>query len=102
MVSAEKYVQHAAISPDGNRALIEARGEIFSLPAVDGFVKDLTRTTGFAERYPAWSPDGKTIAYWSDQSGEYELWLRPAGEEGPPKNNQLWCGIQVWINLVAG
>ncbi len=46
MVTAEKYVQHAAVSPDGNRALMEARGEIFSLPAVDGFVKNLTRTTG--------------------------------------------------------
>jgi tricorn protease len=85
MVSAEKYVQHAAVSPDGNRVLMEARGEIFSLPAVDGFVKDLTRTTGAGERYPAWSPDGKTIAYWSDQSGEYELWLQPAGKEESPR-----------------
>lgn len=85
MVSAEKYVQHVSIGPDGKRALIEARGEIFSLPAVDGVVKDLTRTTGAGERYPAWSPDGKTIAYWSDQSGEYELWLAPAGGEGAPE-----------------
>ncbi|HEY4154281.1 MAG TPA: PDZ domain-containing protein, partial [Puia sp.] len=85
MVSAEKFVQHAAISPDGKRALIEARGEVFSLPARDGFVKDLTRTTGAGERYPAWSPDGKTLAYWSDQSGEYELWVVPADGEGTPK-----------------
>ena len=60
--------------PDGNRVLVEARGDIFSVPAKDGYVKDLTRTSGVAERYPAYSPDGKTIAYWSDESGEYELY----------------------------
>lgn len=78
---ADKYIQHAFISPDGNRVLMEARGQIFSLPAENGYVKDLTRTPGAAERYPAWSPDGKTIAYWSDQSGEYELWLMEPGKE---------------------
>jgi tricorn protease len=81
--SAEKYVQHASISPDGNRVLVEARGEIFSLPAENGFVKNLTRSSGTAERNPTWSPDGKSFAYWSDQSGEYELWLAENGKEGP-------------------
>ena len=80
---AEKYVQHLDISPDGNRALVEARGDIFSLPADKGFIEDLTRTSGTAERYPAWSPDGKNIAYWSDESGEYELWMKPYGEGKP-------------------
>ncbi|MBS1668260.1 MAG: PD40 domain-containing protein [Bacteroidetes bacterium] len=75
LVNAEKYIDHANISPDGNRVLIEARGDLFSLPAENGFVKDLTQTSGIAERYPSWSPDGKTIAFWSDQSGEYELWM---------------------------
>ncbi|MBC7827668.1 MAG: PD40 domain-containing protein [Chitinophagaceae bacterium] len=78
---AEKYIQHAFISPDGNRALIEARGQIFSVPAENGYVKDLTRTPAAAERYPAWSPDGKTVAYWSDESGEYELWMMEPGKE---------------------
>ena len=84
-VTAEKYVQHAAISPDGNRVAVEARGDIFSVPAENGFVKNITRTSATAERYPAWSPDGNTIAYWSDQSGEYELWLAQPGKEGAPK-----------------
>ncbi|MDH5580226.1 MAG: peptidase S41, partial [Betaproteobacteria bacterium] len=74
--SADDYVSNMAISPDGNRAIIEARGEIFSLPAEKGYVQNITRTPGVAERFPAWSPDGKYIAYWSDQSGEYELTVR--------------------------
>ena len=79
--SAERYIQHAFIAPDGNRVLMEGRGQIFSLPAENGYVKDLTRTPGAAERYPAWSPDGKTVAYWSDQSGEYELYVMEPGKE---------------------
>ncbi len=74
--SVEKYVQNMGIAPDGNRAIIEARGEIFSLPAEKGIIKNLTRSSGIAERFPAWSPDGKYIAYWSDRSGEYELMIR--------------------------
>lgn len=82
---AEKYIQHVNISPDGNRVLVEARGDIFSLPAEDGVVKNLTMSTAVAERYPSWSPDGKSIAYWSDKSGEYELWLMEAGKESSAK-----------------
>jgi len=72
------------ISPSGKRAVIEARGEIFTLPAEHGVVRNLTRSSGVAERHPSWSPDGKQIAYFSDRSGEYELTIRPsdgAGEE---------------------
>jgi tricorn protease len=78
---ADKYIQHVAISPDGNRVLMEARGDIFSLPAENGYVKNLTQNSATAERYPSWSPNGKTIAYWSDESGEYELWLSDPGVE---------------------
>lgn len=81
----EKLVQNVALSPDGNRVLVEARGDIFSVPAENGYIKDLTRTSGAAERYPAWSPDGRSIAYWSDQSGEYELYVGQPDEEGSEK-----------------
>lgn len=83
--SAEKLVQHTGIGRDGNRALFEARGDIFSLPAENGYVKNLTQSSGSAERFPAWSPDGKTIAYWSDQSGEYELWTMDVEGNSAPK-----------------
>ncbi len=73
MVNVTKLIQNASISPKGERALIEARGEVFSVPAEHGPIRNLTRSPGVAERYPAWSPDGKHVAYWSDRSGEYEL-----------------------------
>lgn len=85
LVRTVKYIQSASISPDGQRALISARGDVFSVPAVNGYVKDLTRTSGVAERYAVWSPDGKNIAWWSDKSGDYELWLAPAGKENEAK-----------------
>jgi tricorn protease len=66
-------IQNAAISPTGVRAVFEARGEILTVPAEKGDVRNLTRTTAVAERDPAWSPDGKSIAFFSDESGEYAL-----------------------------
>ena len=74
--SVSEYITNVTISPDGNRALVEARGDVFSLPAEEGYIQNLTRSSGAAERFPAWSPDGKSVAYWSDKSGEYELTIR--------------------------
>ena len=71
------YVQTTTLSPQGQRVVFEARGELFSVPAQHGPVLDLTQSSGVAERSPAVSPDGQQVAYWSDRSGEYELWVRP-------------------------
>ena len=69
-------IVNAAISPTGVRAVFESRGEIISAPADKGDARNLTNTTNAMERDPAWSPDGKWIAYFSDESGEYMLHLR--------------------------
>ena len=62
-----------ALSPTGRRVVVEARGEIFTIPAEKGDVRNLTNSSGSAERDPAWSPDGKFVSYFSDKSGEYKL-----------------------------
>jgi tricorn protease len=80
-----KLIQGAAVSPSGKRAVFEARGEVFSAPAEHGVVLNLTQSSGVAERWPAWSPDGKAVAYFSDRSGEYELCVRPADGSGLEK-----------------
>jgi tricorn protease len=78
----ESLIQWASVSPTGKRALFQARGDIFTAPAEFGPVVNASRSSGVAERYPRWSPDGKSIAYWSDRSGEYELMIRPADGSG--------------------
>jgi tricorn protease len=80
--NASRLLRNPDLSPQGKRAVFEARGEIFSVPAEKGYVINLTRTPGAAERYPALSPDGKQVAYFSDRSGEYELCVRPADGSG--------------------
>jgi len=81
-VKVAKLITNPGISPSGKRVLLEARGGVFSLPAEHGVVTDLTPGSSAASRFPAWAPDGKNVAYWSDRSGEYELYLRPADGTG--------------------
>jgi tricorn protease len=70
------FIRSAGLSPNGARAVFETRGEILTVPAKKGDVRNLTRTPDVHERFPTWSPDGKRIAYFSDASGEYQLVLR--------------------------
>lgn len=71
-------------APNGARAAFSARGDIFTVPAEHGDTRDVTATSGADEDHPAWSPDGKTVAYTTDGSGEQQLAIRPA-EGGPEK-----------------
>ncbi|MBI3662366.1 MAG: PD40 domain-containing protein [Acidobacteria bacterium] len=80
---------NAAISPSGARAVFQARGEILTVPAEKGDVRNLTRSSGVADRDPSWSPDGKWIAYFSDESGEYALHLREQSGQGEVKKISL-------------
>src|SRR6267378_4044606 len=82
-------IQNAAISPAGARAVFEARGEILTVPGEKGDIRNLTRTTAAAERDPAWSPDGKSIAYFSDESGEYALHISDQTGSGAVKKINL-------------
>ena len=74
-----------ALSPTGKRVVVEARGEIFTIPAEKGDVRNLTHSSGSAERDPAWSPDGKFVSYFSDKSGEYKLVIEDQDGLKPPR-----------------
>ncbi len=74
-----------ALSPTGKRITVEARGEIFTIPAEKGDVRNLTNSSASAERDPAWSPDGKFISYFSDKSGEYRLYIEAQDGLTPPR-----------------
>ncbi|MRR21370.1 peptidase S41 [bacterium] len=88
-------VTRADISPSGNRALIVARGEIFTLPAKDGPARNLTNSSGARDKDAVWSPDGKWIAYFSDKTGEYELYIiTPDGKDDPVKLTSLGAGYR--------
>jgi tricorn protease len=82
LVNVADKVTNYEISPDGKRALFGARGDVFTVPAKHGAVRNLTSTPGMHERNSKWSPDGKWVAYLSDASGEDEIWVVPQDGRG--------------------
>ena len=88
------------VSPEGKRVTVEARGDIWSLPAEDGVSRNLTRTSGVAERSPVWSPDGRWIAYLSDETGEYEVYITQSDGKGETRqltsNGEHWRYLRSW------
>jgi tricorn protease len=84
-VDGSDFLRSANVSPSGSRAVFEMRGEIVTAPAKKGDPRNLTQTPGTHERGPAWSPDGKSVAYFSDASGEYELHIAPQDGKGEVK-----------------
>ena len=82
-------MSNLGLSPTGKRVVVEARGEIFTIPAEKGDVRNLTNSSGSAERDPAWSPDGKFVSYFSDKSGEYKLVIESQDGIAPPREIAL-------------
>ncbi len=88
------FVDDAGISPSGKRAVFSARGDLFTVPAENGLTRNLTRTQGVREMDGTWSPDGRWIAYLSDATGEYEIWLRE--QDGTGDARQITTGGDAW------
>ena len=80
-----RLITDVHISPSGKRALVSARGEVFTVPLEHGPTRNLTGSSGSREKDAVWSPDGSKIAWFSDASGEYEIWVRGMGPDGEAK-----------------
>jgi tricorn protease len=93
-------IQEFGLSPSAARAIFVARGDIFTVPAKEGEIRNLTQTPGIRERDANWSPDGKWIAYLSDKSGDYEVYVRSADSAGTERqitnNAKAWRFTPVW------
>ncbi len=87
-VEGPEYIRSASISPSGARAVFGYRGDILTLPAKKGDARNLTRTSAIHERFPAWSPDGASIAFFSDEGGEYGLHIRDQ-DSGEVRRHEL-------------
>ncbi|HSQ34596.1 MAG TPA: PDZ domain-containing protein, partial [Candidatus Binatia bacterium] len=88
------FISSYDISPSGKRAVFDARGDIFTVPEKEGLITNLTASQGVREIFPAWSPDGRSIAYYSDLGGEYEIFLKAADNSG--RAQQLTFNSRIW------
>ncbi len=89
-VSATRQITNFDIAPDGKRAVFAARGEVFTVPAKDGSIRNLTNSPGVRERHVAWSPNGQWIAYVSDRTGEDEIYI--TAQDGLSREQQITSG----------
>jgi tricorn protease len=100
LINVSKFVASVNASPDGKRVVVSARGDTFTVPAKDGATRNLSRKAGVHERDAVWSPDGKSIAYVSDETGENELYVRPQDGTGDPvqvtKGSDTYYYEPVW------
>jgi tricorn protease len=94
-----REVTNFEIAPDGNRALLGARGDVWTVPVKNGNTRNITQTPGIHERNSKWSPDGKWIAYVSDASGEDEIYMRP--QDGSGEQVQLTHNGDVYKYEIA-
>jgi tricorn protease len=78
-------IRNMTASPEGTRVAFEARGELFNVPSFEGYSLNMTQSSGAFDRDPAWSPDGGSIAYWSDRTGENEVFIESSDEGGSPR-----------------
>jgi len=88
-VSGSRYIRNADISPSGARAVFEFRGDIITVPAENGGERLISHSSDSHERSPAWSPDGNSIAYFSDATGEYTLHIAPQDGSGKARVIEL-------------
>lgn len=84
-IDVSRMARNPVLSPQAKRLALEARGEIFDLPVKEGIRLNLTNSSGSFDRDPAWSPDGRYLAYWSDRSGEFQVWLKSLDPKGVEK-----------------
>ncbi|MEM1424133.1 MAG: hypothetical protein AAGH64_09035, partial [Planctomycetota bacterium] len=98
--NAADFLVSGDISSTGQRVVAEARGEIWTVPAENGIIRNLTRTSGVADRSPDWSPDGRWIAYLSDATGEYEVYVTQSDGKGETRqlteDGDQWRQITGW------
>lgn len=97
-LAVKDYLTGACPAPDGSRVVVSARGEVFDVPAKHGVTRNITHTPGVHERNASWSPDGKNIAYISDQTGETEIYMRPVDSD---RAIQLTMGNDTYISDFA-
>lgn len=95
LVDASKRITNADLSPNGERVVFSARGDVYTLPSEKGITYNLTASSDIHEREATWSPDGKWIAYLSDKTGEYEVYIQP--QDGSMPATQVTSGINNYI-----